>query len=108
MGRRRRRAPSRDETAAAIEAVAERVEARDFSFDVQLSVQTAQEGLLELMDVDASLLLSRVSLMLLTENGTMDKKYDFVRERVESTPPLNPAEDGETLRSLAARVRAGP
>ena len=91
----------------AIEAVAERVEAEDFSFDVQLSVQTAQEGLLELMDVDGSLPLSRVSTMLLTENGSMSIKHDHVRKRVESMPPLDPAGDGEALRSLATRVRAG-
>lgn len=108
MSRRRKKQPiSRDETAALIEQIAERIANGDRSFDLQLPMTAAQQGLVELRDVEGSLQLNRISLLLLTENGTANVRYDYVRKRVEELAPLDPESDVAALRTLAEEIRGG-
>jgi hypothetical protein len=108
MRRRRKKQPvSREETAALIEQIAERIANGDRSFDLQLPMTTAQQRLVELRDVEGSLLLNRISLLLLTENGTANVRYDYVRERVKELAPLDPDTDVAALRALAEKIRGG-
>lgn len=67
----------------------------------------AQQGLVELRDVEGPLLLNRFSLLLLTENGTANMRYGYVRKRVEEMFPFEPDTDVTALRSLAEKIRDG-
>jgi hypothetical protein len=106
MGRRRKpQSMTHEEIATVIEEVADYVANRDYSFDTQILISTAQQALAELRHLEGMQLLNRISLLLLTENGTTNMRYDFVRSTMESMPPLDPAEDSAALRSIAADLR---
>ena len=84
MGKKRKaQLPTRGEIATQIEEVAERLANGDRSFDLYIATSAAQAAQVGLGDIERHLdglkLLSRVGFLLVTENGTADMKYDFVR-----------------------------
>ena len=108
MSRKRRGASmTREEVAVLIEDIADRIASGDQSFDIQLSITTAQEALFELRHIDGLKLLNCVGLLHLTQNGTENVRYDYVRKRVEELTPLDAEQDSAALRDLATSIRSG-
>jgi len=97
---------TREETATLIDEIAERIANGDRSFDLQLPLQQALEALVEIRHVDGLKLLNRIALLLNTESGKANPRYDYVRKTVEALPPFDPIEDSNALRSLANDVRS--
>jgi len=61
--------------------------------------------LIELRHVEGLKLLTRISLLLLTANGTTNVTVEYAKKRVDSLEPINPAADSAALRSLAEEIR---
>jgi hypothetical protein len=102
----KRRTPmTKERIAAAIEAVADRVAQEDYSFDIQVTASKAELGLTELRNVEALKLLSRVSILLLTKNGTKTSPYKYVQKQLESLTPLDSVADSAALRAVAQELR---
>lgn len=99
MGRKRKGASmTREEVAALIEDIADRIASGDQSFEIQLPITTAQEALLELRHIEGLKLLNRVGLLHLMQNGTKDVRYDYIRREMEELTPLDVKQDSATLR----------
>jgi hypothetical protein len=105
MGKKRKPQLTGEELATLIVEIAERVANEDYSFDIQVTISTAEQALLELRHLDGLKLLSRIALLMSTENGTTAMKYEYVRKRVEALTPLDPTADSVALSSLAAEIR---
>jgi hypothetical protein len=101
MAKNRKKSLTRDELASLIEKAAAEIEKSNKSFSVQQLLTTAQVGLAELHDLDGLKIVSRLSMVLM--DG--EKHYAIVQKAIDALAPLNPAEDGAALKSLAARLR---
>lgn len=107
MGRKRKGASmTREEAATLIEAVSARIASRDQAFDIQLQLTTAGEALLELKHVEGLKLLNRIGLLLITQNGTKNVRYERVRKTVEKLTPLDAEKDSVALLNLAKSIRS--
>lgn len=104
---KKKKVPSltREETAALINEIAERVAKGDRSFDLQIPIVKAEQALAELRHLDGLKLLNRIGLLLITLNGKAKSRYELVQKTVEALPPFNPIEDSIALRSLADEIR---
>ena len=106
MARKRKsRTLTHEEVATLLEEIAARVANENYSFDIQLTITTVEQALIEWRDKDGLMLLSRIALLLSTKNGTASMKYDYVRRRVEALTPLDPTKDSAALLSLAESIR---
>jgi hypothetical protein len=105
MAKKRKKQLTGEELATLIEEIAERVANEDYSFDIQVTISAAEQALLELRHLDGLKLLSRIALLMSTENGTTAMKYEYVRKSVEALTPLDPTADSVALRSLATDIR---
>ena len=76
-----------EELASTIEALADRIAEGDRSFELQVLIQTIEGALLELENTDGLILLNRIGLLLITDDGRNPTMYEFVQKQVESMDP---------------------
>ena len=105
MSKKKAQSLTREETAALIDEIAERIEKGDRSFDLQIPITKAQQALIELRNLDGLELLNRIGLLLTAHDGKAKYRYELVQKTIEALPPFNPVEDSIALRSLADEIR---
>lgn len=92
------------EIARLITEIADHIEGGDWSIDVQMSILTVQEALVELGLMNGAKLLNRIALLLVSRNGERKSPYKYVQQAVDALLPLDPVKDSNALRSLADEI----
>ncbi|MFL5385833.1 MAG: hypothetical protein ACJ8GN_25235 [Longimicrobiaceae bacterium] len=104
---RKKKAVGPAEAADLLDGIAERVARADTSFELEYEISQAMRWFVATNNLEAVKLLNLIALKYgLAGMREEEMRYDYLKKVAKGLPPLDPANEAQAVRTLAAELRA--